>query len=162
MLGRACLTRNLPAFAEFLTAAALVDGRLVNYTTIARDCGVSAYTVKEYFQVLVDTLLGSFLPSYRQRPKRRVIQSPKFYFADVGVVNRLARRGRLARGSGALRLGLSRTGSSTSCPPTALTGASPSICPTGGWRAASKSTSSSTMREPRSGRRRPRESTRTI
>ena len=93
------LTRNLPAFADFLAAAALADGRLVNYTTIARDCGVSAYTVKEYFQILVDTLLGSFLRAYRQRPKRRVIQSPKFYFADVGVVNRLAKRGRLARGS---------------------------------------------------------------
>jgi len=49
------LTRNLPAFADFLCAAALADGQLVNYTTIARDCGVSAYTVREYFQILVDT-----------------------------------------------------------------------------------------------------------
>ena len=89
------LTRNLPAFAEFLTAAALADGQLVNFTSIARDCGVSAFTVKEYFQILVDTLLGTFLPAYRKRPKRRVIQTPKFYFADVGVVNHLARRGRL-------------------------------------------------------------------
>ena len=89
------LTRNLPAFADFLGAAALADGQLVNFTTIARDCGVSAYTVKEYFQILVDTLLGRFLPAYRRRPKRRVIQTPKFFFADVGVVNHLARRGRL-------------------------------------------------------------------
>ena len=43
----------------------------------------------------MDTLLGRFLPSYTARPKRRVIQSPKFYFADVGVVNHLARRGEL-------------------------------------------------------------------
>jgi len=49
------LTRNLPAFADFLCAAALADGQLVNYTTIARDCGVSAYTVREHFQILVDT-----------------------------------------------------------------------------------------------------------
>jgi uncharacterized protein len=93
------LTRNLPAFADFLVAAALADGQLVNYATIARDCGVSAYTVKEYFQILVDTLLGSFLPAHRKRPKRRVIQTPKFYFADVGVVNHLAKRGRLEPGS---------------------------------------------------------------
>jgi predicted AAA+ superfamily ATPase len=92
------LSRNLPAFSEFLAAAALADGQLVNYTTIARECGVSAYTVKGYFQILVDTLLGRYLPAYRRRPKRRVIQSPKFYFADVGVVNHLARRGRLAPG----------------------------------------------------------------
>ena len=93
------LTRNLPAFADFLGAAALSDGQLVNYSTIARDCGVSAYTVREYFQILGDTLLGRFLPAYRKRPKRRVIQSPKFYFADVGVVNHLARRGHLEPGA---------------------------------------------------------------
>ena len=92
------LTRNLPAFADFLTAAALADGQLVNFTTIARDCGVSAFTVKNYFQILEDTLLGHFLSPYRQRPKRRVIQTPKFYFSDVGVVNHLARRGRLEPG----------------------------------------------------------------
>jgi predicted AAA+ superfamily ATPase len=92
------MTRNLPAFADFLGAAALADGQLVNYTTIARDCGVSAYTVKEYFQILVDTLLGDFLPAHRARPKRRVVHTPKFYFADVGVVNHLARRHRLEPG----------------------------------------------------------------
>ncbi len=92
------LTRNLPAFASFLHAAALSDAELVNYTNIAHECGVSANAVKEYFQILVDSLLGRFLPSYTRRPKRRVIQGPKFYFADVGVVNHLARRGQLARG----------------------------------------------------------------
>jgi predicted AAA+ superfamily ATPase len=92
------LTRNLPAFASFLHAAALSDAALVNYTNIARDCGVSANAVREYFQILVDSLLGRFLPAYTRRPKRRVIQGPKFYFADVGVVNHLAHRGPLTRG----------------------------------------------------------------
>jgi predicted AAA+ superfamily ATPase len=92
------LTRNLPVFADFLAAAALGDGQLVNYAMIARECGVSPYTVTEYYRILVDTLLGSFLPAYRKRPKRRVIQAPKFYFADVGVVNHLARRGPLQPG----------------------------------------------------------------
>jgi predicted AAA+ superfamily ATPase len=92
------LVRNLPAFAGFLRAAALSDTGLANYVYIARECGVSANTVREYFQILVDTLLGRFLPAYTHRPKRRVIQASKFYFADVGVVNHLARRGRLEPG----------------------------------------------------------------
>lgn len=87
------LVRNLPAFAGFLSAAALADTGLVNFTNVARECGVSSVTVKEYYQILVDTLLGRFLPAFTRRPKRRVIQAPKFYFADVGVVNHLARRG---------------------------------------------------------------------
>ncbi|MBI2318621.1 MAG: DUF4143 domain-containing protein, partial [Betaproteobacteria bacterium] len=93
------LVRNLPAFSGFLSAAALSDGNIVNFANIARDCGVSAPTVREYFQILTDTLLGRFLAAWTRRPKRRTIQAPKFYFADVGVVNALARRGRLEPGS---------------------------------------------------------------
>ncbi len=90
--------RNLPAFSNFLTSASLSDGEIVNFSTISRDCGVSSPVVKEYFQILVDTLLGTFLPAYVRRPKRRVIQTPKFYFFDVGVVNNLAKRGALNPG----------------------------------------------------------------
>lgn len=93
------LVRNLPTFSEFLNIAALSDAEIVNFSTIARDCGVSSHTIKGYFQILEDTLLGKWLPAYRKRPKRRVIGAPKFYFADVGVVNYLARRGALQPGS---------------------------------------------------------------
>ena len=90
------VVRKLPAFSRFLDAASLSDGEVVNLSNIAAECGVSQHTVKNYFQVLVDMLLARWVPSYRARPKRRVIQAPKFYFADVGIVNRLARRGPLA------------------------------------------------------------------
>ena len=93
------LVRNLPAFSDFLDAAALSDGEMVNFANIARECGVSNPTAKGYFVILEDTLLGKWLPAYRKRRKRRVISTPKFYFADVGVVNRLARRGELSPGS---------------------------------------------------------------
>ena len=93
------LVRSLPAFAGFLEAAALCDGELINFSNIANDCAVSSQTAKAYFGILEDSLLGRWLPAYRKRRKRRLIQAPKFYFADVGVVNRLARRGNLAPGS---------------------------------------------------------------
>ena len=93
------LVRNLPAFADFLDAAALSDGEMVNFTNIARECGVSSPTAKGYFGILEDTLLGRWLPAYRRRRKRRLTIAPKFYFADVGVVNRLARRGEMSPGS---------------------------------------------------------------
>ncbi len=93
------LVRNLPTFSDFLDVAALSDGQMVNFSNIARECGVSSHTAKNYFQILEDTLLARWLPAYKKRPKRRVIGAPKFYFADVGVVNRLARRGELLTGS---------------------------------------------------------------
>jgi predicted AAA+ superfamily ATPase len=80
------------AFHDFLRAAALCDTEIVNYENIARECGVVAATVKEHYQILVDTLLGAFVPAYTAKEKRRVIRAPKFYFRDVGSVNALARR----------------------------------------------------------------------
>jgi predicted AAA+ superfamily ATPase len=93
------VVRNLPAFTNFLSMAVLSDTELINYSTIARECGISSPAVKEYFQILIDTLLGRYLPAYTRRPKRRVIQAPKFYFADIGVVNMLAKRGPLEPGT---------------------------------------------------------------
>ena len=93
------LVRNLPTFADFLDVAALSDCDVVNFSNVARECGTSSHTVKNYFGILEDTLLARRLPAYRRRPKRRVVGAPKFYFADVGVVNRLARRGQLIAGS---------------------------------------------------------------
>jgi predicted AAA+ superfamily ATPase len=86
------LVRNLSAFNDFLRSAALGDTEIVSYENIARECGVSAPTVKEHYQILVDTLLGRFVAAYTEREKRRVIRAPKFYFSDVGCVNALTRR----------------------------------------------------------------------
>ncbi len=93
------LVRNLPAFSHFLKAASLSDTELVNYASIARESGVSAPAVKEYFQILIDTMLAKFLDAYQKKPKRRVIGASKFYFSDVGVVNHLAKRGNLEPGA---------------------------------------------------------------
>jgi len=93
------LLRNIPAFSRFIEVAALSNGEMINYNTIARDCGVSAPTVKEYFQIMEDTLIGRFLPAFRKRVKRRLIAAPKFYFFDIGIVAGLTRRGKVEAGS---------------------------------------------------------------
>jgi len=91
--------RNIQTFSKFLEAAAFSNGEIVNYSNIAADCGVSAPTIKEYFHILEDTMIGRFLPSYRKKPKRRVIQSPKFYMFDIAIANYLLKRGAIESGS---------------------------------------------------------------
>jgi predicted AAA+ superfamily ATPase len=93
------LVRNLPSFNRFLEAAALTSGEMVVYSNIAADCGVSTVTVKAYFEILKDTLFGYFVPAYTKVIKRKLIQAPKFYLFDIGIVNHLLRRGRLRQGS---------------------------------------------------------------
>lgn len=84
--------RNMVSFSRFLEVAAFSNGEIVNYTNVAAECGVSAPTIREYFQILEDTLTGRFLPSFQKRPKRRVIRAPKFYYFDIGMANYLLKR----------------------------------------------------------------------
>lgn len=93
------LVRNLANFSRFLEIAAITDGEMVNYQNIASDCGVSANTVKEYFQILEDSLLGFTVPAYTKQKKRRLVQSPRFYLFDVGVTNYLLGRTKLLPGT---------------------------------------------------------------
>lgn len=85
------LTRNLPGFIRFLDVVGLCNGEMINFTNISRDCGVNRVTVQEYYQILIDTLLGYFIYPYTKKIKRDLISSiPKFYLFDVGVANYLA------------------------------------------------------------------------
>lgn len=93
------LVRNLPAFSTFLSVSSFSDTEQVEFSNIAQDVGVSAPTIRSYFEILEDTLIGQFVSAYRKRPKRRIQTSPKFYFFDVGVVNTLAKRKSVEPGS---------------------------------------------------------------
>jgi predicted AAA+ superfamily ATPase len=82
-------TRNVPAFSRFLEIVGLCHGQQINYANFARETGVSASTVRNYFQILEDTLLGFNLEPWRRRKKRRLVETAKFYLFDIGVANQL-------------------------------------------------------------------------
>jgi predicted AAA+ superfamily ATPase len=87
------LTRNIPAFSRFFDAMGFSHGELTNFSNIARECGVDSKTVKEYYQILSDTLLGDFVEPFKKRQNRQVIsRTPKFYLFDVGVAGAITRR----------------------------------------------------------------------
>ncbi|MFH1436234.1 MAG: ATP-binding protein [Pseudomonadota bacterium] len=86
------LTRNIPAFAEFLKVASLTSGALLNYVNVARETGVSHKVVRTYFDILEDTYLGFRVPPWKKSRKRRLIETEKFYLFDVGVMTYLSRQ----------------------------------------------------------------------
>jgi len=83
------LTRNLPAFSLFLRSAAATNGMLLNYSNAARESGVSVKTIREYYQILQDTLVGRLLAPWKRTKGRRLIETSKFYFFDTGIVSAL-------------------------------------------------------------------------
>jgi len=86
------VVRSLESFTRFLEVAALANGQVTNVASIARDAAVARPTVQGYFDVLVDTLIGSWLPAWRPRAKVKEAGHPKFYLFDTGVVRALSRR----------------------------------------------------------------------
>jgi len=87
------LIRNIPAFSRFFDAMGYSHGELTNYANIARDCGVDGKTVREYYQILVDTLLGRMIAPFKRRQNRQVItKASKFYLFDVGVAGTITKR----------------------------------------------------------------------
>lgn len=83
--------RNLPAFARFLQTAATLNAKMINYTNVANDAQVPRPTVRLWFQILVDTMLGYELAPYTTTIKRKAIETAKFYFFDTAVVRTLRR-----------------------------------------------------------------------
>lgn len=91
-------------------------GQVTSVAGIARDAGVARPTVQGYFEILVDTLVGTWLPAWRPRAKMKEVAHPKFYFFDPGVVRALA--GRLREPVGAEERGhLLEPTCCTSCAP---------------------------------------------
>ncbi|MDH7512829.1 MAG: AAA family ATPase [Clostridiales bacterium] len=87
------LTRNIPAFARFFDTVGYTHGELTNFSNIARDCGVDAKTIREYYQILEDTLLGRMVEPFKKRQSRQIIiKTPKFYLFDVGVAGAIVKR----------------------------------------------------------------------
>lgn len=84
------VSRNILGFERFFQRAALCSGEEVNYSNIASDAQLSGPTVRQYYEVLEDTLLGFFLTPWKGS-KRKAVQRTKFYLFDLGVVNFLSR-----------------------------------------------------------------------
>lgn len=86
------LVRNLPGFSRFLPIAALFNASVCNMTSIGRDAGINRTTVSEYFSILEDTHMGFFLPGFEPHLRVRERISPKWMWADPGIVRTLKKK----------------------------------------------------------------------
>jgi predicted AAA+ superfamily ATPase len=82
--------RKIEPFVRFLEVAALLNGQQVNGNNIAREAQVSRPSIEGYFSILVDTLLGHYLPAFQAKAKIKEQSHPKFYWFDPGVARAAA------------------------------------------------------------------------
>lgn len=86
------MVRSLEGFTRFLEVVAIANGQVTNVASIARDAGIARPTVQGHFEVLIDTLIGTWLPAWRPRAKIKEVQHPKFFLVDPGLVRALSGR----------------------------------------------------------------------
>ncbi len=93
------LIRKMPPFSRFLRGAALSNGTQLNFTQLGSDCQVAPSTVREYYAILEDTLVGFLLEPWTYSKKRKATQTAKFYFFDLGVTHTICGTKELDRNS---------------------------------------------------------------
>jgi len=81
------LTRNLEGFSRFFDIVASRSGEFIDFSKYASQAAIERTSARRYFDILVDTLVVQNLPSFTKSSRRRLIQHPRFYFFDVGVLN---------------------------------------------------------------------------
>lgn len=83
------LTKNIEGFSRFIFVIASKNGELVDYSKLGSMAGITQKTASRFFEILEDSLIIFRLESYSKNLTRRLVQQPKFYFFDVGVLNSL-------------------------------------------------------------------------
>ena len=83
------LVRKAEPFVRFLDVAGQQSGEPVNFSQVARDCGVSVKTTQDYFSILLDTLVAFRVDGWARSVRKQLRQAPKYYVFDCGVLNAL-------------------------------------------------------------------------
>lgn len=78
--------RNKTAFHTMLAICAQCVSNLQNTSTLSKDVGVSAATIKSWLSVLESSYLVFTLQPYHSNGKKRLTKSPKLFFYDTGLL----------------------------------------------------------------------------
>jgi predicted AAA+ superfamily ATPase len=81
------LTRNLEGFSRFFDVACSHSGDFIDFTKFASLASIERMSARRYFDVLDDTLVVRTIEPFAKSRRIRLVQHPRFYFFDVGVLN---------------------------------------------------------------------------
>jgi len=79
------LVKDWGSFVRFLELAAAESGRVINFSALSKESGVSVPTIKSYYQLLEDLFVGFRVPAFSQSPRKYLLSTPEFFFFDAGV-----------------------------------------------------------------------------
>jgi predicted AAA+ superfamily ATPase len=81
------LTRNMEGFSRFFDVICAQSGGFVDFTKFASLAAIERMSARRYFDVLADTLVIHVVEPFTKSGRRRLVQHPRYYLFDVGVLN---------------------------------------------------------------------------
>lgn len=81
--------KDLGTFRRFLALLASRHGQMLNRTDIAAPLGVTVPTISQWLNVLETTAQILIVPPYFENFGKRLVKTPKIYFADSGLASHL-------------------------------------------------------------------------
>jgi predicted AAA+ superfamily ATPase len=78
--------QDLHVFRNFLELLAARAGGILNINEVAKECGISHTTARNWLSLLETTRIVYLLRPYFRNLTKRVIKSPKLYFTDTGLL----------------------------------------------------------------------------
>jgi predicted AAA+ superfamily ATPase len=89
------IVRDIGHFARFLELAASESGKLINFSKLSQEVGVSHATIVGYYQILEDCLIVERIePIIDNKTRRKLSKAQKYLFYDLGVRRVAAQEGR--------------------------------------------------------------------
>ena len=79
--------QELETFQRFTRLCAGRTGQLLNYSSLATECGITHNTAKAWISVLEASYIIFLLRPHHANFKKRLVKMPKLYFYDVGLVS---------------------------------------------------------------------------
>lgn len=83
------LTKNIEGFSRFIYVAGAEVTHFLDLSKLASEASIPRQTAVRYFEILEDTLIIHRCEPFSKSTRKRLIQHPKFFFFDVGVLNGL-------------------------------------------------------------------------
>lgn len=81
--------QNIDDFTKFRTFIKLCAGRvgqIINFSSLALDCGISHTTARKWLTLLETSYVIFLLSPFHKNFSKRLIKMPKLYFYDTGLV----------------------------------------------------------------------------
>jgi predicted AAA+ superfamily ATPase len=78
---------DIDTFQRFIKLCAGRTGQILNYSSLANDCGISHNTARAWLSILETSYIIFKVQPYYKNFNKRIIKMPKIYFYDTGILS---------------------------------------------------------------------------